>query len=179
MQAMILTVIGKDKVGLVNEIAQCIKDAQGNWLKSSFCHLAGQFAGFVQVMLPQSKHQQLITACNNISNLHITLTPVALNTDENDSLLSTKNNTGNAALVETQIKVTGNDRQGIVSDITSTLNTFNINIMTLNTTCESAPNWGNSLFIANLSIQCQPDVEPSQLKESIEALADDLIVEFE
>jgi formyltetrahydrofolate hydrolase len=43
MQAMVLSIIGADKLGLVDEVASAIAKAEGNWLRSSFCHLSGHF----------------------------------------------------------------------------------------------------------------------------------------
>ncbi|MGQ8364821.1 glycine cleavage system protein R [Glaciecola sp. 1036] len=165
MQAMVLTVIGRDKAGLINEIATAVSECKGNWLRSSFCHLAGQFAGFVEVLLEQDMHNELIRKCHAIANLQITLTPASEHVDTRSKRI--------------RMTVTGNDRQGIVNDITTTLKTFSVNIREMETRCESAANWGSPLFSAKLNLLCADEVEASELKSAIEALADDLIVEFE
>ncbi|GBL05597.1 glycine cleavage system protein R [Glaciecola sp. KUL10] len=165
MHAMVLTLIGKDRAGLVDAIAKCITDADGNWLRSSFCQLSGQFAGFIEVMLPQENQQLLKDSCAKIAELSITLSP-------SDSFDDIKTQT---ALV----KVTANDRKGIVSDITSALKRFEINIIEMNTTCTSAPNWGNPVFNAEVSV-AQPDsVNLDEVQEAIENISDDLMVEIE
>jgi glycine cleavage system regulatory protein len=165
MQAMVLTLIGKDKPGLVDAIAKCILDADGNWLKSSFCQLSGQFAGFIEVMLPQEKQNELVQACHQLAHLHIALLP----SNEHESLLDAK----------AVILVTGNDRRGIVSDITSTLKTFDINIIEMTTQCESAPNWGNPLFTAKIIVSISPKMDLDNIKLAIEDITDDLMVEIE
>lgn len=53
MKNVVITFVGKDKAGLVDQLAQVVIDHQGNWLGSSMSHLAGQFAGIVQVELPE------------------------------------------------------------------------------------------------------------------------------
>jgi glycine cleavage system regulatory protein len=165
MQVMVLTLIGKDKPGLVDAIAKCIMDAEGNWLKSSFCHLSGQFAGFIEVMLPQEKHNELVHACHQLTHLHITLQP----SNAHEIVLDAK----------AVILVTGNDRRGIVSDITSTLKTFDINIIEMTTQCESAPNWGSPLFTAKVIISVSPQMDLDNVKLAIEDITDDLMVEIE
>lgn len=165
MQAMVLTLIGKDKPGLVDAIAKCISDAEGNWLKSSFCQLSGQFAGFIEVMLPQEKHNELVHACHQLANLQITLVP----SQEFDKTLDEK----------AHILVTGNDRRGIVSDITSALKTFDINICEMTTQCESAPNWGSPLFTAKVTISVAKTLDLDMVKDAIEDITDDLMVEIE
>jgi glycine cleavage system regulatory protein len=165
MQVMVLTLIGKDKPGLVDAIAKCIMDAEGNWLKSSFCQLSGQFAGFIEVMLPQDKHNELVHACHQLAHLHITLQP----SNAHEISLDAK----------AVILVTGNDRRGIVSDITSTLKTFDINIIEMTTKCESAPNWGSPLFTAKVIISISPQMDLDNVKLAIEDITDDLMVEIE
>jgi glycine cleavage system regulatory protein len=165
MQVMVLTLIGKDKPGLVDAIAKCIIDAEGNWLKSSFCQLSGQFAGFIEVMLPQEKHNELLHACHQLAHLHITLLP----SNAHETLLDAK-----AVII-----VTGNDRRGIVSDITSTLKTFDINIIEMTTQCESAPNWGSPLFTAKVIVSVSHQLDLDNVKLAIEDITDDLMVEIE
>ena len=165
MQAMVLTLIGKDKTGLVDEIAKCIIDADGNWLKSSFCQLSGQFAGFIEVLLPEEKQNELVSACHQLAHLQITLVP----SSNHEKSLDTR----------AIISVTGNDRRGIVGDITSTLKTFNINIVEMTTQCESAPNWGSPLFTAKVTISLAQSMNLDSVKSAIEDITDDLMVEIE
>ncbi|MCP3865993.1 MAG: glycine cleavage system protein R, partial [Aestuariibacter sp.] len=49
MKPVIITVIGKDRPGLVDAVAKKVYQFGGNWQGSSFAHMAGQFAGFVEV----------------------------------------------------------------------------------------------------------------------------------
>ena len=44
---LVLTVIGDDRPGLVEQLAAAISEHRGNWLESSMAHLAGKFAGIV------------------------------------------------------------------------------------------------------------------------------------
>ncbi|WP_250884054.1 ACT domain-containing protein [Glaciecola sp. XM2] len=164
MQAMVLTVVGKDKPGLIEQIAKAVKQADGNWLKSSFCHLSGHFAGFVEVMLPLANHNQLIQACHTLSSLQITLVPAAI-----DDI----NNTREFALI-----VTGNDRQGIVNDISHCLANLQVSIKELNTHCQSAPNWGSPLFTAKMQLACAPDLQLDDIQDALEQITDDLVVEL-
>lgn len=167
MQAMVLSVTGLDKPGLVGELAEAIRSVNGNWLRGSFCQLSGHFAGFVEITLPAEQHSVLVNKCKAISSLQITLLPAK---PENNS---PGNNTK-----KIQLKVTGNDRQGIVDDLSTSLHKCNLNIVELATTCESAPNWGNMLFTANISVETPREFESSQLKEAIESIADDLMVDL-
>jgi len=167
---MVLTVIGKDKVGLINQISAIVEDCGGNWLKSSFCHLAGQFAGFVEVQLSAENCEKLVLTCSELENLQITLAPSVYSGDSLSDINLEKS---------ISLTVTGNDRTGIVSQITSTLKRFNVNIQEMQTQCVSAPNWGSLIFTANILISCKSDIDATDLKNAIELLADDLMVEIE
>jgi glycine cleavage system regulatory protein len=164
MQAMVLTVVGKDKPGLIEQIAKAIKQADGNWLKSSFCHLSGHFAGFVEVMLPLDNHNKLIQACHTLSNLQITLVPASIDDVNNTN--------------ELQISVTGNDRQGIVNDISHCLTNLNVSIKEMETRCESAPNWGSLIFSAHMTLACDDNTDIDDIIEALEQITDDLVVEL-
>lgn len=164
MQAMVLSIIGKDKKGLVDDVAKAVSNAQGNWMRSSFCHLAGHFAGFVEIILPKENQNDLVSACHALSNLQITLLPA-------NELVQTDTK-------QAYIAVTGNDRKGIVRDVTGALSTFDLNIIELNTKCESAPNWGNLLFSANILVEIPLNFDTTKLSMAIEGIADDLMVDL-
>ena len=44
---MVLTIISKDRPGLVQTLAQVIADHSGNWIDSSMARLGGEFAGIL------------------------------------------------------------------------------------------------------------------------------------
>lgn len=164
MQAMVLSVVGKDKPGLIEQIAKCVNDADGNWLKSSFCHLSGHFAGFVEVMLPQQNHNTLVQACHTLSSLQITLVPAAVDDANKHQVL--------------EIIVTGNDRKGIISDISHKLTNLNVSIKEMDTKCDAAPNWGSPIFTAEMTLACDESMDIDDVKEALEQITDDLVVEF-
>jgi len=165
MQVMVLSIIGKDKPGLVDDVAQAVANAQGNWLKSSFCQLAGHFAGFVEIKLPKDQHNKLVSDCHALSSLQITLLPA------HDDTVG-----GTSSLI---VKVTGNDRQGIVRDVTGALRSFDVNILELDTSCESAPNWGSQLFSATIRVELPEGLTADKIREAIENIADDLMVDLQ
>ena len=46
---LVLTIIGEDRPGIVESLAEIISDHSGNWLESSMSQLAGKFAGILRV----------------------------------------------------------------------------------------------------------------------------------
>ena len=51
-RTLVLTVIGPDRPGLVEELARVIAAHGGSWDESRMARLAGHFAGVVQIHLP-------------------------------------------------------------------------------------------------------------------------------
>jgi glycine cleavage system regulatory protein len=50
-----MTIIGKDRTGLVESIARVVAENGGNWLESRMCRLGGQFAGILRIHVPVEK----------------------------------------------------------------------------------------------------------------------------
>ena len=164
MKPVIFTIIGNDRPGLVDAVAKKVYEYGGNWQGSSFAHMAGQFAGFVEALVPGDKHQQLIAALNTLDGLQVHSQSVT------ESALSDAD--------ELTIEVMGNDRPGIVQELTNVLNRFELNIINFNSTCESAPNWGSEMFKARVRVAIPADVDRDDVKEALEAVANDLVVDI-
>lgn len=166
MKPIIFTLVGQDKPGLISDLAKTVYAMGGNWLGSNFSHMAGHFAGFVQIDLPQDKHQALIKLFLQHPDLKIHLLSGVIEepTEPQQSV---------------QIEITGNDKTGIVQELTQTLNQFNLNIVKFDSCLETAPNWGGSLFKAKAIITIATDFDLEKLQSSLENIANDLMVDIE
>src|SRR5512146_535143 len=60
--ALVLTVIGKDRPGLVETVARAVAEHGGNWLESRMCHLGGEFAGILRVQVDEQRQAALTDA---------------------------------------------------------------------------------------------------------------------
>lgn len=165
MKPIIFTLVGKDKPGLISDLAKTVYDMGGNWLGSNFSHMAGHFAGFVEVNLPQENHQALIARLLEHPDLKIHLLPgITEPTAKQQSV---------------QIDIMGNDKAGIVQELTQILSQFNLNIVKFDSFLESAPNWGGALFKAKAIITVAADFDLDTLRERLEGVANDLMVDIE
>jgi glycine cleavage system regulatory protein len=66
---LVLTVIGDDKPGLVEMLADTIARHSGNWLESNMSKLAGKFAGILRIGVDEQHVDNLITALDGHSLL--------------------------------------------------------------------------------------------------------------
>tara|TARA_R110002167_G_scaffold108772_1_gene277637 strand:- start:3868 stop:4371 length:504 start_codon:yes stop_codon:yes gene_type:complete len=165
MKPIIFTLVGSDKPGLISDLAKTVYDMGGNWLGSNFSHMAGHFAGFVQVDLPLEKHQALIERLSQHPDLKIHLLPgVTDHPVEQQSII---------------IDIMGNDKTGIVQELTQILSQFNLNIVKFDSCLESAPNWGGELFKAKAIITVAADFDIEMLREKLESVANDLMIDIE
>jgi len=164
MQSLVINIMGKDKPGLVDALAKCVYNNQGNWQGSSFAHMAGMFTGFVEVHVPEEAKQPLINALDAIKDLSVQSVAVASSNNQHATKLT--------------VDVMGNDKTGIVQELTSVLNQFNLNILTFSSHCESAPNWGSLIFKAKAEIAVPEAFDDGELQDALEALANDLVVDI-
>ena len=72
----------------------------------------------------------------------------------------------------------GNDRSGIVREITALLSQQGVNLERLSTDVRPAPMSGDPLFNAEALLQVPATLSLETLQEALETLADDLMVEL-
>lgn len=165
MKQLILTVIGKDKSGLVEQLATVINDHHGNWTASNLSHLAGYFAGILQVEAEEQHLTALTDALGAIADLDIKIQQ-GLPTD---------------AALQRQLKfvITCNDRPGIVRELSSVIKHKGTNIIHFESDKQSAPNWGVPLFNAVATVELPAGLSRDEVVKALEAVAADIIVDVE
>ena len=166
MDHLVLTIIAADKPGLVERIAQTIAAHGGNWLESRMAHMAGQFAGILRVSVPTEQRQALVGALEDLSTQGI-------------RALVGEGSSGRASASKPiMMTLVGNDRSGIVREITALLSQQGVNLERLNTDVRPAPMSGDPLFNAEALLQVPTSMSLETLQASLETLADDLMVEL-
>jgi glycine cleavage system regulatory protein len=164
--SLVMTVIGKDRPGLVDSVASIVAEHGGNWLESRMSRLGGQFAGIVQVEVPAEREGALAKALQALDARGLT---VVVNADQAQP----------AALRRTNIlEIVGQDRPGIVRQISHTLAESGVNVEELHTECASAAMSGETLFKARAVLNVPESCDVAKLRENLEKIAADLIVEI-
>jgi|SRR5882757_10043162 len=164
--SLILTIVGPDRPGLVNLLSDKVTAFGGNWLESRMANLAGQFAGIVHLHVPQAQVEPLIAALAQLEahGLHV----VATRGD------TTATGPRGRRL---QLELVGQDRPGIVRDISHALASRGVSIEELVTDCVSGSMSGESLVRATAQLRVPPQLGTAQLRAALEALANDLMVD--
>lgn len=166
MDHLVLTVMAPDQPGLVEKLAKCVADQGGNWLESRMARMAGQFAGILRVAVPAERHQALEQALQGLAAQGIRV------------LLAPSGPEPSGTWQPIFLELVGNDRPGIVRDITRLLSEHGINVESLTTEVLPAPMSSETLFRAEALLGVPSGVPLQLLQEHLEALADDLMVEL-
>ena len=163
---LVLTVIGEDKSGIVESLAKVISDHSGNWLESSMSQLAGKFAGILRVSVSEDECDSLIFSLNSLSDeLKLVIERV-----------SCKNHDDTHQIIK--VSLVGNDRPGIIREISRAVTDLSVNFEKLTSECTPAPMSGDVLFKASASLKVPKGLSIDILQNALENLADDLIVDI-
>lgn len=163
-----LTIIADDRPGIIEKIAGVVAIHGGNWLESSMSRLSGKFAGILLVDIAEEKQASLLVALDALYVYGIRISGETSNTTEpiaGDRFVFT---------------VVGNDRPGIVGELSSLLARLQVNVEELYTNCEAAPMSSEILFRATATVALpESGLNKDQLQSALESLSDDLMVELE
>ena len=163
---LIISIMADDRPGLVETLSRIVKEHEGNWLESRMSHLAGKFAGIVQVQV-NNKNKAALESSLKALKLEGWVIGVE------DSSSNEQRNQPCAKL-----NIVGNDRPGIVKDVSQVLAKLGVNVLELNTQFESAAMTAEALFKTQADIQTPEDLELDDVRDALEDISNDLMVEI-
>ena len=76
------------------------------------------------------------------------------------------------------LEIVGQDRPGIVREISHALASFGVNVEELHTECASAAMSGETMFKARARLSIPESCDTAQVRQQLEKIAADLIVEI-
>ncbi len=165
--SIVLTVMADDRPGIIKTVSAVLTDHGGNWTQSSMSSLAGQFAGILLVSMPSENTEACIAELQDLESkglriiAHVCSGPVE----------EEKSNTYILNLV-------GNDRPGIVHEITTLLAKHKVSVHQFETAVESAAMGGADLFKATAQLLIPDSADIDQIENELEDLANDLMVDI-
>ncbi|MDQ1083677.1 MULTISPECIES: glycine cleavage system protein R [Microbacterium] len=165
MTTLVLTVVGEDRAGLVSAVADIVDAHGGNWENSELAELAGAFAGIVEVSVPADRADALRGALEALAG---TLAVVVHTGAPGGSA---------SAPHSVTLDVIGNDRPGIVREISAALSARGVSIERMSTQTTDAAMAGGRLFEASITVTLTAGVETDDLVDELERLAAEIRVD--
>jgi glycine cleavage system regulatory protein len=162
---LVMTLIGPDRTGLVEAVAGVVAGHGGNWLESRMCRLGGEFAGILHVEVPADKKSALLDAVQKISGLRVIV-------GAGQPAVSPKK------ACESKMEIIGQDRPGIVREISAALARAGVNVEEFSSDVTSGAMSGEQLFKASARLHLPEGCNAAALKQELEKIAADLFVEI-
>ena len=163
---LVLTIIADDKPGIVEILAATIADQGGNWLESRMSHMAGKFAGILRISIAAEEANSLQIRLSELATQGINV-GVEVTAEAGDSV----------ATKDLTLNLVGNDRPGIVKEVSQALAKLGVNVLELTTNCESAAMSADVLFKTEAHLRVPQGFDADKLTDALEAISNDLMVE--
>ena len=165
--SIILTILADDHPGIIQTVSSVLQKHGGSWTHSSMSSLAGQFAGILLVSVPSESSSACQRELHALESQglrivsHVSMQPAA--TEETNVFV---------------LDLVGNDRHGIVHDITTVLSNHDVNVKNLETLVEAASMGGGQLFRARAELVVPVSADVDVLERELEDIANDLMVDI-
>lgn len=169
MATVVLTLLGSDRAGLVAAVSQLVTARGGSWEHSQMAHLAGMFAGIVEVDVPADQVDALVADVDALSAQGLRVTVERSGEDADDV----------RTVDRMTLHLVGADRPGIVAEVSALLAAHGVNVETLSTQVVEAPMAGGTLFEADAVIGVPPAADAASLRAALEALAAELMADLD
>ena len=164
----IITFIGDDRPGLVEQMSSVIESNRGNWHESRLSQLGGKFAGLILVSLPADSGDALRAELKALSTtgLSVKVTPTS------ETSLSPEGRT-------ITLTVLGPDRLGIVREISRALAERKINVVEMDSQVDSAAMSGELLFRARIDAHIPADTDLDNLHDTLDDIAEHMTLDID
>jgi len=174
--SLVLTVIGDDRPGLVEQLATAISRHDGNWLESSMAHLSGKFAGIVCVSVAPTHLDALKDELSILPGLRITAEVADMGEEAAESACESASEKPMGRRLK--LVLVGHDRIGIVREVSQVLARHAVNVEDLSTHTASAPMSAAILFHATADLTASPTLDTRALTSDLEQISNDLMVDI-
>lgn len=163
---IVLTVTGSDRPGLTSQISEAVHEAGGNWKEGHLSRLGGLYVGSVLIEVPRGRTAQLEAQVKAIDpvGLQVSLAPAGEAPEGHRAVLL--------------FELVGQDRPGIVRQVSGILARLGANIESLSSSEETAAWGGEQLFRAKLRVSLPDDVSPEQVQRELEEISGEIMVDF-
>ena len=166
MALLVLSVVGSDRPGLTKALAAAVLSAGGNWLESHLSQLGGLYVGSVLVELSADNVDALRSAVRSVDahGLEVRVAPAVERPAEGGE--------------EFQLNLVGQDRTGIVDQVTAALSGLDANIETFKTWVTAEPHSGLPLFHMEARVRLPPQLHASKVQAALQDISAEIMVDI-
>jgi glycine cleavage system regulatory protein len=162
----VLSVTGSDRPGLTAALAEAVTSAQGNWQEGHLSQLGGLYVGSVLVEIDPSRQAELEQAVRAIDAHGLTVS------------LQPAQKRGEATGASLLFELVGQDRPGIIREVTAILAKLGANIESLSSGEKTGAWAGERLFHAEVTATLPADVSPADAQSALEDISSEIMVDF-
>jgi glycine cleavage system regulatory protein len=166
MVLLVLNVTGSDRPGLTKALAAAVLSAGGNWLESHLSRLGGLYVGSVLVALDAGGIEGLRSAVGKVDAEGLDVRIV--------NAIEGPLADGEAL----QFSLVGQDRPGIVDQVTQVLSELDANIETFKTWISEESYSGSALFNMEARLRLPRNLQKAQAQAALEAISAEIMVDI-
>lgn len=166
--SIVLTFTVNDEPGRVKLLSHTVVTHDGNWLESRMSCLAGKFVGIARVQIADTKREALTQALQALHQQGFTIV-----VEDFDAAAAPA-----AKQQALSITIVGQDRPGIVHEISQALAQHQINVTELRSDVSNAPLSGEPLFEATADAHVPAELNLDKLSEQLDAVANELNIDI-
>jgi glycine cleavage system transcriptional repressor len=168
-QYTVLTAIGEDRPGLVEEVSEFVFARGASIEDSRMANMQGQFAIVMLIGGAQEAIDRVTTDIDALSSqtgIHARLTPTV------------RAGTGGPPRLPYRLTGRALDQTGLVHQVANLLRSLNVNIESMETTLVAAPVTGAPVFTMDLVVAAPGDVPVARLRDALGRVCDPLNIEW-
>jgi len=168
-QSLVITAIGEDRPGIVNELTEVLHNANLNIEDSRMSILGGEFAIILLVSGNKTSLDSIIQQKDDLQSklsLNLLIKPTTSKTPQSDT-------------DSYEINVEGMDNPGIVHKLARYLSQHGINIVNMQTTSSHAPHTGSPVFTVNMLVDIPTSKDMAQVESEFAKLCNELSMDVE
>lgn len=166
MALLVLSVVGSDRPGLTRALSTAVLSAGGNWLESHLSRLGGLYVGSVLVELEAEGVEALRSAVRAVDaqGLEVRIAPA----------IEAPGEAGEAL----ELGLVGQDRTGIVNQVTTVLSGLSVNIETFRTWVSAEPYSGAPLFHAAARVRLPAQLQAAKVQAALQEISAEIMVDI-
>jgi methionyl-tRNA formyltransferase len=164
--SLVVTVMGADRPGIVRQLSERAQRFGANWAASRLSHLAGEFAGMVHFEVPSDNAEPLAASLRGLESAGLKLV-----------IARSESGAAPAGLRGVELNLIGEDRLGIVSNLTGILAEAGASIEHMHTEIIRGQGSGKKTFKVVAHLLVPQGLSADDLSARLEVLAREMMLD--